>query len=164
MMAKGDIWRGEQCPSRKYGLTHTQDTDRFPDGSCIHCGVQVTAQPPPGVPENATEAYVPPPPEVTVFDHLYQFALNGKCLRCGELQAVHATHLIGVEPGACTVAHDRLVPWQECGQCKQIVEPKLATGTPSGPNYGPGRFPTMQRHKWAWEKIRDAFQGGYWKS
>jgi hypothetical protein len=74
----------------------------------------------------------------------------------------------------CPIDHDTLLSehlvadggarWHRCPSCNVMVEPKMATGQPSGPNYGPGRNPYTDRQKWEHVKLRSAWLGGYYES
>lgn len=39
----------------------------------------------------------------------------------------------------CIIDHASLADWSPCGRCGVAHEPKMATGVPAGPAYGPGR-------------------------
>ena len=51
-------YRGNQCPQRGPGLSHTQDSRFYNGMRCVECHTPITNQPPPSVPEGATEASV----------------------------------------------------------------------------------------------------------
>lgn len=61
-------YRGNQCPNRGPGLSHTQN------GSprCESCGVWLTSDPPSGVPPTATQAFPP-----NVADQLRKLGIRG---------------------------------------------------------------------------------------
>lgn len=151
-----------QCPNRQPGLTHT--INGVPPQPCLHCGVVVDDKGPQGVPPTASEATrVVAKVYPTVFDHRYTPSTTGRCLRrgCDRMADDHAPLKENPGEGVCPLDHRALRPWSLCGLCGDVVEPKYATGTPTGPADGRGRGEWSQR---VLNRLRDGWRGGYWKS
>jgi hypothetical protein len=116
-------YRGNQCPKRGYGLSHVQNGP----ATCVFCGIPITQEPPPGVPDTATQATVPDyQPFVSVAERLQDLGLMPPPLRDSE-------------------AHEEQTP----------VEPKMITGQgPQGKPHGRGRgqFSDRDAHR-AWSYV-----------
>lgn len=137
-----EFWN-DDCPERGPGLTHAHWNKCHPDrthpgtdvshdyGQCCHC--EHTAQ---------SWAY-----EQELFANLVDvdslpLALANTCDIEHE-RYVETGHRIGDE--GAEFAH--------CPGCLVFLEPKMATGTPVGPAWGPGRGWVNPRMKKRWEAI-----------
>jgi hypothetical protein len=143
-------------------MTHT--INGVPPMACLHCGTIVNDVPPDGVPATASEATrVVAKVRPSVFDHRFMPAVTGRCLRngCGKLGDDHAPLKENPGDGTCPLDHRAQRPWSACGLCGDVVEPKVATGQPTGPADGKGRGAWSER---VLNRLRDGWRGGYWQS
>ena len=165
-------WWQQDCPARGAGLTHAHwnrcDPGEVhpPDGTkmagrthdwnmCCHCE-QVSAS------EKSPEAdiAIPEPSDIPrggpLADHEYRWTIAGRCARCQRTSLDHPVFKRGVESGECSVDHNSIaskllindggLERTTCPICNMQVEPKLATGQPTGVTWGPGRGSLTQRH------------------
>lgn len=91
--------------------------------------------------------------------HVFLPTITGLCLRCRKPQSDHGVLVQKVEDAVhqCAVVHDSVnvqrisgmggESWSHCPMCDAIIEPKLATGEPTGPAWGRGRGDLTERLK-----------------
>ena len=161
------VWRGEQCPKRGPGLSHTMATYSFSAGStCRECGAVLHSQPPEGVPSGASEADTGRAQYATIFDHKYVFSITGLCSRanCRQPQDSHADFRVLAKSEDCVVDHRSVQPWAECNICKEIVEPAMVTKPPPVPGTTDSPIWMNRRILDKLDAIHAGWMVGYFKS
>lgn len=184
-----EFWE-EQCPARGAGLSHAHWNKCDPNGThprragelhpgrkhaadqCCEC--EHTALTWARLQDAEAEAERTRYRRVTQ-DHPFRFTIGG-CYYCGKPEDVHPVFL-PVElrkEGECVADHDSIMSGllindgglerRRCPVCTTQLEPRLAEGYPKGPSYGPGRMPWTKRRWDMIVRIKDAFDGGYYKS
>lgn len=176
-MATGRFWH-QDCPARGAGLLHGHSSScrhihttpiHFAD-QCCDCLQRESEWKP-------IEAVAAVPP--SLIEHKFIFTMAGPCgfEGCGKMEDDHA---LFVEPDpitGCTVDHasiktalligDGGLEWTRCPICGYHVEPAMPEDARSikyKRPYGAGRLPFTRRHWADMEKLKRAFEGGYYKS
>jgi hypothetical protein len=170
-------WWGEQCPARGPALTHAHwnkcdpkgyhpgTSDKHTANQCCECGLLAGTAAEPAKREETLR--------YATQDHRFKFTIGG-CYHCGKPEEFHPVFLPDPTADECPVDHrsittgiligDDGLQWRACPVCHTGIEPALAEGFPSGPSYGPGRMPWVQRR---WDRIvalKAAFDAGYYQS